>query len=555
MREVDVLVIGSGVAGCAAALAAADRGARVLVLTKEASPEESNTYYAQGGIIFRGLADSPDLLASDILAAGAGLCWEPAVRLLATEGPRLVQEVLVDRLGVEFDREGEGFHLTQEAAHGQARILHHKDRTGKAIAGGMVGRIKAHPGIEILTRCTAVDLLTLSHHSLEPLDIYQPPTCVGAYVLDHATGKVQSVLARQTILATGGLGRLFLHTTNPASARGDGIALAHRAGARLLNMQYIQFHPTALYHPSGRFLLSEALRGEGARLVDSRGEEFMTRYHPDGSLAPRDIVARGIHQMMLDTGEPCAYLDISHKPADWVRSHFPEIYQQCKALGFDLTAQPIPVVPAAHYSCGGVAVDLEGRTSLRRLWAAGEVSCTGVHGANRLASTSLLEGLVWGHRAGSEAARLALAGTDAYLPPVAPWKHEKEPVDPALVAQDWLTIRQTMWNYVGLVRTAKRLTRARHILGSLEAEIEDFYAKAEMSDDIVGLRNGIRAAMVITQAALEARQSRGCHYRADEKPVPTRLSRPPAPEARALPASSTAPPGPPALPANPGRQA
>ncbi|MBM3274471.1 MAG: FAD-binding protein, partial [Candidatus Sericytochromatia bacterium] len=234
------------------------------------------------------------------------------------------------------------------------------------------------------------------------------------------------------------------------------------------------------------------------------------------SLAPRDIVARGIHQMMLDSGEPCAYLDISHKPADWIRSHFPEIYSRCKALGFDLTSQPIPVVPAAHYACGGVAVDLEGRSSMNRLWAAGEVACTGVHGANRLASTSLLEGLVWGDRAGREAARRAVGGQHAYLPPVAPWKHEREPIDPALVAQDWLTIRQTMWNYVGLVRTAKRLNRARRILGELQAEIEDFYARGTMSDEIVGLRNGIRAALVVLEAAHEARYSRGCHFRADE---------------------------------------
>ncbi|MBM3269323.1 MAG: L-aspartate oxidase [Candidatus Sericytochromatia bacterium] len=519
----DVLILGSGIAGCAAALAAADQGARVLVVTKEDSPQESNTYYAQGGIIFRGVEDSPERLAADIRAAGAGLCWEPAVRLLATEGPRLVQDVLIDRLGIGFDREGETFHLTQEAAHSQPRILHHKDRTGKAIAAGLVARIADHPNVEVLTGHTAVDLLTLSHHSLDPLDVYKEPTCVGAYVLDQTAAHVYPVLASQTILATGGLGRLYLHTTNPPSARGDGIALADRAGARLINMQYIQFHPTALYHPSGRFLLSEALRGEGARLVDSRGEEFMRRFHPDGSLAPRDVVARGIHQLMLETGEPCAYLDISHKPADWIVAHFPEIHGKCKALGFDLTSQPIPVVPAAHYSCGGIGVDLEGRTSLGRLWAAGEVACSGLHGANRLASTSLLEGLVWGHRAGWEAGRRAQAGED-YLPPVAEWKHEREPVDPALVAQDWLTIRQTMWNYVGLVRTDKRLTRGRRILGALQAEIEDFYAKAEMSDDIVGLRNGIRAAMAVLQAAAETRESRGCHFRADaplreEEPV------------------------------------
>jgi L-aspartate oxidase len=299
-------------------------------------------------------------------------------------------------------------------------------------------------------------------------------------------------MAKQTVLAAGGLGRIFLHTSNPPIARGDGIAMAYRAGARCINMQYVQFHPTTLYDGDERFLISESMRGEGARLIDSHGREFMRDYHPEGSLAPRDVVARGIHQMMHETGDPCAYLDIRHKPADWIRTRFPRIYAKCLEVGIDITERPIPVVPAAHYSCGGVAVDAWGRSSLHRLWAVGEVSCTGVHGANRLASTSLLECLVWGTRAG-EAASMAVRRDRHYLPEINLWKYETEPVDPALVAQDWLTIRHTMWNYVGLVRSTKRLDRAH----------------------IIGLRNGIQTALVVLLAAREARESRGCHYRAD----------------------------------------
>jgi L-aspartate oxidase len=322
-------------------------------------------------------------------------------------------------------------------------------------------------------------------------------------------------MAKETILATGGLGRIFLHTTNPPGACGDGVAMAYRVGARCLNMQFVQFHPTTLLVGDERFLLSESLRGEGARLVDGRGREFMTEYHPDGSLAPRDIVARGIHQMMHETGSPCAYLDISHKPADWVRRRFPGIDARCREMGLDLTAQPIPVVPAAHYSCGGIAVDLWGRSSLRRLWAAGEVSCTGLHGANRLASTSLLECLVWGTRAGSEAAAAVRERADYYLPDIAPWQYETEPMDPALVAQDWLTIRQTMWNYVGLVRSRRRLDRAHQILRELHIEIGRFYARTELSDALISLRNGIQTALAVLLSAMEARESRGCHFRVD----------------------------------------
>jgi L-aspartate oxidase len=358
-------------------------------------------------------------------------------------------------------------------------------------------------------------LLTASHHSVEPTDVYRPLTCVGAYVLDQTTGKIFSILAKETILATGGLGSVFLHTTNPPGARGDGIAMAYRAGARCINMQYIQFHPTALLAPDGCFLISETVRGEGGRLVDRQGKEFMQRFHPAGSLAPRDVAARAIYQTMLESGEPCVYLDITHKPADQLRERFPGIYAVCMERGIDLTREPIPVVPAAHYSCGGIATDTWGRTTVHRLRAVGEVACTGLHGANRLASTSLLECLVWGTRAGEHAAERIKRGSEFYFPQVADWRYENEPADPALISQDWLTIRHTMWNYVGLIRSEKRLNRAMRILRELDLEIARFYENCEISDSIIGLRNGILTALLILDAADQARESRGCHYRID----------------------------------------
>jgi L-aspartate oxidase len=513
---IDVLVIGSGLAGCACALSAARGGAHVVMITKAPRPEESNTWEAQGGIIYEGEGDSPDLLAADIVGAGAGLCDPAAAELLSREGPRLVREVLLDHAAVPFDRQSDGgLHLTAEAAHSVPRIAHHADGTGRAIEEAMLAAVRREPNVSLLTGRTAIDLLSLSHHSRNPLDIYAAPTCVGAYVFDHATGQVETMLAKETVLATGGLGRLYLHTTNPAGACGDGVAMAYRAGARCINMQFVQFHPTTLYHRGERFLLSEALRGEGARLVDLHGREFMVDYHPDGSLAPRDIVARGIHQMMHETGAPCAYLDITHKPADWVRQRFPTIDGKCREAGFDLANQPIPVVPAAHYCCGGIAVDSVGRSSMQRLRAVGEVSCTGLHGANRLASTSLLECLVWGTRAGADATRCVAAEGSYYFPGIAPWQYETEPVDPALVAQDWLTIRQTMWNYVGLVRNRRRLDRAHEIVRELQLEIGKFYARAELTDGLISLRNGVQAALAVLLAAIEARESRGCHYRTD----------------------------------------
>ena len=516
--KTDILIIGSGLAGCAAAWAAAKHNVEVTLLTRSSQPEESNTFWAQGGIIYQGENDSPQRLVADILAAGAGLSHPEAASLLSREGPRLVKDILIDELGVQFDEtpgDSTRWDLASEAAHSLPRILHHKDQTGSAIERVFIEKVSSHPRVKLVSAATAVDLLTTPHHSVEPLDVYRPPTCFGAYVLDQASGEIFPIFAKETILATGGLGRVFLHTTNPPGARGDGIAMAYRAGTRCINMQYVQFHPTTFFHPSGRFLISEAMRGEGARLVDSSGREFLLDFHPDGSLAPRDIVARGIHQMMLESGEPCAHLDISHKPADQIRERFPGIYAHCSNYGVDITRDPIPVVPAAHYSCGGIAVDEWGRSNLHRLRAVGEVSCSGLHGANRLASTSLLECLVWGTRAGADAAELIARGDDFYFPGIAEWRYEREPVDPALIAQDWLSIQQTMWNYVGLIRSTKRLNRAHEILRELDLEISRFYEKAEISDAMIGLRNGIQTALTILLAAMECRQSRGSHYRID----------------------------------------
>ncbi len=513
----DVLVIGSGMGGAVTALEAADGGADVIVLQRSSDQKASNTFWAQGGIIYEGVDDSPDLLAEDILTAGAGLCYPPSVRVVAENGPRLVREILIERLGVEFDRAESGdLDVTEEAAHARRRIIHTQDRVGEAISERLAEALEAHPNIRVIKGAVAVDLLTLSHHSRDPLEVYQPLTCTGAYVFLVQEEVVQTILARETVLATGGLGQLFLHTTNPRGARGDGIAMAYRAGARLLNLEYIQFHPTALYHETApRFLISESVRGEGARLVLRDGTDFMRRHDERGSLAPRDIVARAIHEELLAGSEPCVYLDISHKPADWIRERFPRIYQQCMKYGIDMTKEPIPVVPAAHYSCGGVAVDLQGKTSIQGLRAVGEVACTGLHGANRLASTSLLEALVFGHMTGRDLLTGLVEARSRPWPPVEPWVREKEAVDPALILQDWLTVKYTMWNYVGLVRTDKRLRRAKQILRELQDEIENFYARARMGDELIGIRNGAQAALAILYAAMQNRSSRGCHYRSD----------------------------------------
>jgi len=521
----DVLIIGSGIAGGVAALTLAENTQlQVTVVTSAPNPWESNTFYAQGGIISRGPEDSAELLKEDMLRAGGGYNNPQAVAILAQEGPRLLEEILINRLGVTFTETAEhDLEYIREAAHSTSRILHVADATGRAIEEKLIEALSQFPNVTLLSRHTAVDLLTLSHHSQNPLDVYAPPTCVGAYIFDQEQSTVNAYLARKTILASGGLGQIFLHTTNPPTARGDGLAMAYRAGARIINAEYIQFHPTALYcgpADAPRFLISETVRGAGARLVNQQGQPFMEKYAPQWKdLAPRDVVARSIHQEMLKTKAECVFLDLrSHMSPQHIKEHFPTIDQRCLEAGVDITRELIPVVPAAHYFCGGVWVDERGCSSLRNLYAVGEVSCTGVHGANRLGSASLLEGLVWGWRAAQDIAQAI--GQDGLLHvnprDIPPWYDTGRYIaDPALIAQDMSTIKNIMWNYVGLVRSSHRLARAMDELRHLRSEIDKFYHTAKLSDPLIGLRNSVQAALTVAMAAWENKTSRGCHYRED----------------------------------------
>lgn len=523
MISCDVLVLGGGIAGCTTALRAAELGADVIMAVKD-SLGESNTAYAQGGII--GLAredggDSPELLARDIESAGAGLCRPEAVELLAQLGPALCKEFLWRKIGVPFDTDAEGLpEPTQEAAHSARRIYHAKDATGRAIQDALSAAIRANPRIRLLEQTTLVDLITVPHHSRDPRKVYDPIQVWGAYLLDPRSGEVDMTLAKRTVLATGGVGYLYLHTSNPPSATGDGLAAAYRASARIVNCEYVQFHPTTLYIPGKpRKLLTEALRGEGAHLVNSAGERFMTRYAPEQmELAPRDVVSRAIFQEMATTGDLCAYLDLTPlKEKLDLEARFPNILEACRQEGLDPLRQPIPVVPAAHYFCGGVAVDSEGHTNLPGLYAVGEVACTGLHGANRLASTSLLEGLVWGYRAAEAAVQechdTALIPRDE-LEPWHPSTSTLQP-DPLLIEQDWNNIRATLWNYAGIVRTQARLQRAYSDMGYFFHRIETFYREAPLSRKLLELRNAAICARLILKAALQNPVSRGCHYRVD----------------------------------------
>jgi L-aspartate oxidase len=511
----DVLVVGAGIGGCITALTAAENGCRVVIITRERANEDSSTILAQGGIVYKGTKDSLRSLAGDIETAGAGMCSTDAVRHIAREGAGLVKELLIDRLKVPFDRGGRSnLDLTREGAHSVPRIIHCADLTGKYIAEALWKAVVEHRRITILENTTAIDLLTTSHHSQNHEDVYRPVECVGAYVLRSRPHKIVEIFAKQTVLATGGLGQVYLYTTNNTSARGDGYAMALRAGAALANMEYIQFHPTSLYSQNANnFLITEAMRGEGAKLRDAKGHVFAKKYHPQGSLAPRDIVSRAIHTEMLAQHRPCMYLDITHKPDEWIKTRFPTIYRTCLEYDIDITRTPIPIVPAAHYACGGILVDKNGRTSIPRLRAVGEVSCTGIHGANRLASTSLLEAVVWGVWTGRDIARTVSEQQRFYFPIVAKWREEKEHVDPALLEQDWMIIKHTMWNYVGLVRGDRRLHRAQRVLRELQTEIETFYRRAAMTDQIIGLRNGLQTARAVLYAALRNPHSLGCHYR------------------------------------------
>jgi L-aspartate oxidase len=525
MKTTDVLIIGSGIAGATAALKLAQNPQRhIILITHEMDPHESNSRYAQGGIISRGLDDSADLLAADILAAGAGASLPQAAHILAEEGPQLLQEVLIGMAGIAFDRDKNGeMEYGQEGAHSRRRILHVGDGTGRAIMQGLIAALQKCSNVELLTEATAVDLITYPHHSRDPLAAYQPITCHGAYVFDRKGKSVHRTLAAVTILATGGIGRIFRNTTNPPGARGDGIGMASRAGARILNAEYVQFHPTALSVPGAEgFLISEAVRGEGGVLLTPEGYPFMEKYSPEWKdLAPRDVVSRAIHTEMEAHDFSYVLLDIaSHLPAAKIKERFPNIYSECKRVGIDISREAIPVVPAAHYFCGGVAVDEWGRTSIANLYAVGEVSCTGLHGANRLASTSLLEGLVWGTRAAHNIESFFISMPHPVIPTrddIPAWdeSHLTQESDPALIQGDMQTIQNIMWHYVGLVRSADRLSRAIRELRHLQNEIETFYRKYKLSDSLIGLRNAVEVGLIVAQAARHNRQSRGCHYRVD----------------------------------------
>jgi len=512
--ETDVLIIGAGLAGSVAALELAKRGLQVTLVASGKNLSDANSYRAQGGIGYRGKHEQPNDFKADILEAGAGLCHESAVNQITELGPSCIEEILISELNVPFHQDKEGrLKFTREAAHRYPRILYHQDQTGRTIMEAVFKKVEKHPAITVKFLHSAVDLITLSHHSKKPTDIYQTPTCVGAYIFNQDTKNVDVYFAKETILATGGVGEVFLHTTNTKEARGDGIAMAYRAGVRIMNVEYIQFHPTSFYQAGEpRFLLSEALRGEGGKLLSKDLKPFMAAIHPQGDLAPRDIVARGIFQEMVRSDSPHLWLDLSFKKGDFLKARFPFIYTQCKEKGVDLTEKPLPIVPAAHYSCGGIAVDLVGKTTMRHLRAIGEVSCTGVHGANRLASTALLEGLVWAKTAASDIANM-WENKKPYFPEVGSWQHGTEKVDQALIQQDWLTIKQTMWNYVGLIRSPRRLKRAIKMLTELKWEIDSFYANAMLTPELLGLRNGCETALLITEGASRNPASRGCHFR------------------------------------------
>ncbi|MBH80597.1 MAG: L-aspartate oxidase [Gammaproteobacteria bacterium] len=510
----DILVIGGGAAGLSAALHLAEH-ARVTVLSK-GGMESSSSHWAQGGVA--AVTDPEDSLqshAEDTLTAGAGLCDRDVVEFTVAQAPGAIAQLT--QWGVAFDQDHNEYHLTREGGHSYRRILHVADATGRAINDRLTEQVLDHPNIELFDDRVAIDLINLSK-----LGRY-PNRCAGAYVLNRSTGHVEVFQARFVVLATGGASKVYLYTTNPDSSTGDGIAMAWRAGCRVANMEFNQFHPTCLFHPHAKsFLISEAVRGEGGVLCLPSGERFMDRFDSRLELAPRDIVARAIDHEIKRLGIDCVYLDITHRPRSFIESHFPTIASRCGDLGIDIASEPIPVVPAAHYTCGGVLVDANGASDVPGLYAIGEVSCTGLHGANRLASNSLLECLVFGKATAAHIyARLAESMPPASIPQ---WDETQvtDSDEEVIIAHNWEELRRFMWDYVGIVRTDKRLQRAQRRIDLLKQETHEYYSHYRVSNDLIELRNLIHVAELIVRSALARQESRGLHYNLDHPARSTR---------------------------------
>jgi L-aspartate oxidase len=520
IMEFDTLVVGSGIAGLTFALkVAATR--KVAVVTKKESVETS-TNYAQGGIAsVLGPEDSFDLHIQDTLSSGDGLCHPDVVAMVVKSGPDRIRELA--EMGVRFQRgqqESVPFDLAREGGHSRSRIVHAQDMTGREVERVLLSMAEEHPNISIFENHIAIDLIVecqLLKRGL--LTTQRQERCWGAYVLDIEGNRILTFLARDTLLCTGGAGKVYVYTSNPDVATGDGVAMAYRAGAEVANMEFVQFHPTCLYHPHAKnFLISEAVRGEGGRLIDKRGQDFMSKYHPLKDLACRDVVARAIDTEIKQSGDDCVYVDISHRDADFLRQRFPNIYEKCFSLGIDITKEPIPVVPAAHYMCGGVCTDKHGRTSIQHLYTLGESACTGLHGANRLASNSLLEALVFAHTAAEQINSEPLSpGEKISFPEVPPLEMPPNANDSemVLIAYSWDIIRRLMWNYVGIVRKDSRLNLAQNHLAQIQREINEHYPNISLNSDLVELRNLATVAELIVTCALKRRESRGLHFNLD----------------------------------------
>ncbi len=508
----DTLIIGSGLAGFTLALHLAQHK-KIGIITKQTADSGASSW-AQGGIAAAlSNDDSPSKHVQDTLIAGAGLCDEEITRYVAENAANAIHWLIDQGVIFTSDQKNEtGYHLTKEGGHSMRRIIHSGDATGKAVQQALIQKIRTHPNISVLENHIAIDLITSD--KLPDYADTQHKRCFGAYVLDKKKDQVLTFTAQNTVLATGGASKVYLYTTNPDTATGDGIAMGWRAGCRIANMEFIQFHPTCLYHPHAKsFLISEAVRGEGGLLKLPNGDRFMPWHDQRAELSPRDIVARAIDFEMKKRGLDCVYLDISHKPASFLKDHFPTIYARCLELGIDITQEPIPVVPAAHYTCGGVVTDKYGKTDLNNLYAIGETAHTGLHGANRLASNSLLECLVLAQAAGNDIRNQGANG----LPKLPDWDESRvtDADEEIVIAHNWDELRRFMWNYVGIVRTTKRLQRAQHRIELLREEINEYYTNFRVTSDLLELRNLVDSADLIVRSAMLRHESRGLHYSKD----------------------------------------